>query len=205
VGVGGPCSVRLSYSGWAARAGLEPARASRPLPGSSRVPYQLGHLAMEPPVRIERTSAMYETAALALSYEGAEPAPDSNGPRPYQGRAPQVSYAGGWVEPAAPCLIRLGWSAGLEPAHPGPRPGALPAELRPPRSAEEDSNLRHRAYQAPCSDPELPAAGPHGWTRTSDTRPRKPALCPAELRADGPHGTTRTCTRPSFVGWRSVR
>jgi hypothetical protein len=51
---------------------------------------------------------------------------------------------------------------------------------------------------------ELPAGGPHGWTRTSDTQPRKPALCPAELRADGPHGTTRTCTRPSFVGWRSV-
>jgi hypothetical protein len=196
VGVGGPCSVRLSYSGWAARAGLEPARASRPLPGSSRVPYQLGHLAMEPPVRIERTSAVYETAALALSYEGPEPAPDWNGPRPYQGRAPQVSYAGGWggaeggsrtrCRPRTRrphgqvCRFGVVRPEGFEPPTARVEPGALPVDLRA-RVPPQDSNPLSPAQKAGVRPVGRRRRGGAGRDRTDGPSGCRPDALPPEL------------------------
>jgi hypothetical protein len=97
-------------------------------------------------------------------------------------------------------MVTEGERRDSNPRPPGPQPGALPAELRPPRIKQSRASPSRRKASRPRVRhlPELflqmfrswcrrvpPAPNAPGRIRTCDPRLRRPPLCPTELRGLG--------------------
>lgn len=90
-------------------------------------------------------------------------------------------------------LPARGERRGSNPRPPGPQPGALPAELRPPSESQITGNGAYVAARSPRhrvgpagTGRATALSGTPGWIRTTDLRIRRPLLYPAELQGRGP-------------------
>lgn len=87
--------------------------------------------------------------------------------------------------------IVMGWPAGIEPAPPGPRPGALPTELRPNLVAGGALESPYSGFQPDARPSQLPSRTGHTrskWLRRSESNRRLRLMRPSWNRLQStPH------------------